>query len=261
MKLNYLQWLGQWRSSTTFYMPAILSWKLIRNHLKLYCPRVWIKLLQDYSGYWLRTLAYFAYHFTVRYIPGITNQFVECLSCLGGQKDSFKLSKLQVHQITSHLNVRSDSLQEIRVAMQEDDQLALLKYTITHGWPNTIREVPSKIQPSGPSGRSLQLKMGLSWKGHILSFSSKKCQSILYLIHEGHLGLAKCKLRAKDTVYWPGLNEDLEKLILNCELCLKYSHSKCKQKPSSSLGQEIPVHLGPSLPLTFSILKVHHICY
>ena len=61
-------------------------------------------------------------------------------------------------------------------------------------------------------------------------------------MHEGHLGLATCKLRVKNTVYWTGLNEDLEKLILNCELCLKYSHSKCKQKPSSSIGQEIQLH-------------------
>ena len=43
------------------------------------------------------------------------------------------------------------------------------------------------------------------------------------------------------------MNEDLEKLILNCELYLKYSHSKCKQKPSSSLGQEIPVHTWTKL--------------
>ena len=49
-------------------------------------------------------------------------------------------------------------------------------------------------------------------------------------MHEGHLGLGKCKLRAKDTVYWWGLNDQLKKLILNCELCLKYSHSKCKLK-------------------------------
>ena len=49
-------------------------------------------------------------------------------------------------------------------------------------------------------------------------------------------------LRAKDTVNWPGLNDQLEKLVLNCELCSKYSHSKYKQKPSTSLGQEIPVH-------------------
>ena len=43
-------------------------------------------------------------------------------------------------------------------------------------------------------------------------------------------------------MYWPGLNDQLEKLVLDCELHLKYFHSKCKQKPSTSLGQEIPVH-------------------
>ena len=44
----------------------------------------------------------FVYHFTVRYIPGITNHLADCLSCLGVQKDFIKLPKLQVHQITSH---------------------------------------------------------------------------------------------------------------------------------------------------------------
>ena len=71
---------------------------------------------------------------------------------------------------------------------------------------------------------------------------NKKCQVILHLIYEGHLGISKCKFSAKDTVFWSGLNEDLEKLILNCELCLKFSHSKCQQKPSTSLGQKFSVH-------------------
>ena len=38
------------------------------------------------------------------------------------------------------------------------------------------------------------------------------------------------------------MNDQFEKLILNCELCLKYSHSKCKPKTTTSFGQEIPVH-------------------
>ena len=46
---------------------------------------------------------------------------------------------------------------------------------------------------------------------------------MLKLTHEGHLGFDKCKLRTKDTVYWPGLNDKLEKLILNCDMYLKYS--------------------------------------
>ena len=55
------------------------------------------------------------------------------------------------------------------------------------------------------------------------------------LIHEGHLGLNKIKLRAKDTVYWPGLNEQLEKLVLNCELSLSIHF------PSASRDQ-VTVH-------------------
>ena len=42
-------------------------------------------------------------------------------------------------------------------------------------------------------------------------------------------------------MYWPGLNDQLEQLILNCPLCLKYSRSKKKQDTHSALGQEVPV--------------------
>ena len=83
---------------------------------------------------------------------------------------------------------------------------------------------------------------GIVLKGTQNVVPTKKCEAVLKVIHEGHLGLNKCKLRVKDTVYWPGLNNHLERLILNCELCLKYSHSKCKQEPSMSLGQKVPLH-------------------
>ena len=68
----------------------------------------------------------------------------------------------------------------------------------------------------------------------------EKREEILKQIHEGHLGLNKCQMRAKETVYWPGLNEQLEQLILNCQLCLKYSRSKDKGNPHTALGHEIP---------------------
>ena len=43
----------------------------------------------------------FAYHFTVKYIPGSTNQLADCLSKLGVQKYTIKLLKLHIHQITN----------------------------------------------------------------------------------------------------------------------------------------------------------------
>ena len=81
---------------------------------------------------------------------------------------------------------------------------------------------------------------GIILKGIQIVIPTKKCEAVLKLIHEGCLGLNKCKLREIKTVYWPGLINQLERLILNSELCLKYSHSKCKQEPSMSLDQEVP---------------------
>ena len=68
----------------------------------------------------------------------------------------------------------------------------------------------------------------------------KKREEILKQIHEGHLGLNKGQMRAKETVYWLGINEQLERLILNCQLCLKYSRSKDKINPHTALGHEVP---------------------
>ena len=53
----------------------------------------------------------FPYMFTVRYIPGMTNQLADCLSHLGDHKDSVKLPKLHINQITKQLPARCDSLQ------------------------------------------------------------------------------------------------------------------------------------------------------
>ena len=134
----------------------------------------------------------FPYHFTVQYIPGLTKQLADCLSCLGGQKDIIKLPKLYAFQITSQLCARS------------------------------VAEVPSAIQSYLTFREELTMEDGIILKGTRIVMPAMKRETVLKLIHEGHLGLNKCKLHAKETVYWPGLNDQIEKHVLNCELCLKY---------------------------------------
>ena len=87
----------------------------------------------------------------------------------------------------------------------------------------------------------LTIEDGLILKCTWIVIPNRKCKQILQLIYEGHLGLGKCKLWCKDTVYWLGINKQLEKLVLNCELCLKYSKAKSKQAPNMSLGQEVMI--------------------
>ena len=110
------------------------------------------------------------------------------------------------------------------------------------GWPSSIKQVPPVLQPYWTFREELTMEDGLILKGNRIVIPDKNGERILKLIHEGHLGLNKCKLHAKETVYWPGLNNQLGKLVINCELCLKYSQSKHKQEPSLSLGQEVTLY-------------------
>ena len=171
-------------------MPAI--------HLRNWPESAWSYIIEEFepsnSKITADTDQDFGYHFTVRYIPGVSNQLADCLSGLSCQKDNVKLPKLHIHQITSQFNARSDSLNDIRVATQEDDELALLKHTIMHGWPSSIREVPSEIQPYWTFREELTVEDGIVLKGTHIVIPHMKCHATLQLIHKGHLGIGKCKI-------------------------------------------------------------------
>ena len=42
---------------------------------------------------------------------------------------------------------------------------------------------------------------------------------ILSLIHEGHLGMDKCKNMARRTLYWPNMSRDIENVVAKCSTC------------------------------------------
>ena len=132
------------------------------------------------------------------------------LSWLGGQTDTIKLPKLHLYHITKQLSAKSYSLNQLRLATQEDNELVILKQTITQGWPRTIKEVPNALQPYLTFHKKHTVEDGLVLKGTRIVIPNKKYEALLKLIHEEHLGLITCTLHAKDIVYWPGLKDQLE---------------------------------------------------
>jgi len=43
----------------------------------------------------------------------------------------------------------------------------------------------------------------------------------LQKIHQGHQGIQKCRLRVKNSVWWPGVSRDMENFINSCPECQK----------------------------------------
>ena len=135
-----------------------VSWAMEKFHHFLYATKFVLKTDQkpletilakslNAATPWLQRILIktFAYDFIVKYLPGVNNQLADCLSRLGCLQDKIKLLRLKVHLLTTRLSATSDKLQQIRQATQDDDTMALLKHTITFGWPHTVQELLKEL--------------------------------------------------------------------------------------------------------------------
>ncbi|KAI5717273.1 hypothetical protein M8J77_003077 [Diaphorina citri] len=62
---------------------------------------------------------------------------------------------------------------------------------------------------------------GMLMKGHCMVIPRSLRKEILNKIHEGHQGITKCRRRASDSVYWPGLSDQIQQLVTNCPECIE----------------------------------------
>ena len=183
------------------------------------------------------------YDFTVRYIKDSTNQLADCLSRLGCQKDKILLPKLKINAITRQLPATADRLNQFHTETVQDEESALLKHIVQTGWPQDIHNLPKEIHPCWTFHEELTIEDGLLLKGICIIVPQTLHKEMIQLPHTGHLRLEKCLNRAKQSMYWPELYEELKHLITNCTTCLKFS----TQKPTclsnrQYAGHEIPVH-------------------
>ena len=54
----------------------------------------------------------------------------------------------------------------------------------------------------------------------------------------GHFGSDRTKLHARDSVYWPNINKDIECLVKSCDLCQEHS---CRNNEDLVIPREIPI--------------------
>jgi hypothetical protein len=46
---------------------------------------------------------------------------------------------------------------------------------------------------------------------------------------ESHLGIVKCKSRARDVLFWIGMAQDIEDRVKSCEICAKHQNVNAKE--------------------------------
>ena len=106
---------------------------------------------------------------------------------------------------------------------RQDETLVALKNVIIKGWPSTRSECPQNLIKFWTFRDELSILDGVVLKGIRIVIPVQCRSEVLEKLHEGHFGIDRTKLRAKDTVYWLNINVDIETLIKSCQLCQEHS--------------------------------------
>ncbi len=89
-----------------------------------------------------------------------------------------------------------------------------------HGWPDKAK-LGSEEKLYLQVAADLTIQKGLLLKGSRLVIPVAMQKTILGKIHEGHQGITKCRERAKQSVWWPGLSKQIKDLVDKCDKCSK----------------------------------------
>lgn len=131
-------------------------------------------------------------------------------------------------------------LDDLRWQTRNDSTLQQVMFYTTSGWPKSFKEVSPEIGPYFNDRGSLSVVDGLLVHGIRIVIPEGMRDEVLSRLHEGHQGMVKCSERAKSSVWWPGINAQIQKVVLACEKCQMDRPSQRKEPLVPSVIPERP---------------------
>ena len=125
-------------------------------------------------------------------------------------------------------------LHEVSNAQHTDPQPSRVADYVHCGWPDSLEEVDDLAKPFWPTRHQLNLANPLTDHSLLLMngrsvIPSSLQKKILLILHEGHQGIDKTRRRARDSVFWPGIDREIEDMIKRCHQCLSLLPANCKE--------------------------------
>ena len=134
-------------------------------------------------------------------------------------------------------------LETIRIHVSRDNTLLTVTDFITEGWPADRSSIPTTVLPYWPYKDELGYYNGIIVKGDRVVIRSSLVNNVLKDIHSGHLGIEKCRLHARASVFWPNMNKDIAQMVNSCEKCQVNAGAQANDYPVNfAKSAHFPMH-------------------
>lgn len=111
------------------------------------------------------------------------------------------------------------TLQEFRAAASADPSYARLTACVTSGFPSNRYELHSSLLPYWKLRDHLCADGELVLYGQRIVVPAALRRRTLARLHDSHRGVEATRRRARQTVFWPGIDSDIANTVRACEPC------------------------------------------
>uniref|UniRef100_A0A1X7V5L8 Integrase catalytic domain-containing protein n=2 Tax=Amphimedon queenslandica TaxID=400682 RepID=A0A1X7V5L8_AMPQE len=170
------------------------------------------------------------YPISVSYRPGKELLIADTLSRspLPDTAGEYEFHEYNINTLHT-LPITESKLAEFKEQTKADPALQNLIKVVQTGWPNNKFNIPMETRPFWNYRDEITYDDGILFKGSKVIVPNSMHLSMLKLIHAAHLGAEKCKRRARDILFWPGMNAKIDDLVNSCTTCLTNKHRNTKE--------------------------------
>ena len=144
--------------------------------------------------------------------------------------DSEIQSDLQAIIAANRLEAENDiHLVELAQLAENDGEYTELREIILDGFPRQKSDLPVLVRPYWSVRDKLAMDDHLVLCGCRLVIPRQMRSDVLTTLHMSHQGIERTKRRARLSVYWPGINNDITQLVRGCRSCSEHLPSLPKE--------------------------------
>ena len=132
-----------------------------------------------------------------------------------GPNDTLE-EELEIHIV---LPISTPKLIELRDETLKDPVLQPLTNVILNSWPQRKSHLSPSIQNYWDYKEKLTVFDDLIFKRNKVVIPTVLRHEMLKVIHQPHLGEEASKHRAREVLFWPDMDKDIEKLVKSCSIC------------------------------------------
>jgi len=138
-------------------------------------------------------------------------------------------------------------LEQIKATQDADMQCAEVKKYCQDGWPAYMSQQDVLLKPYWANRHHLTITDNLLMYDDRIVIPTSLQTQVLSQIHEGHLGITKCRARAMQSVWWPMLSTQIEELVRRCTICEKLRPETREPLLPSTLPERAWERIGSDL--------------